>query len=470
MTTMPPWFDTSVAERSRRWPRLAVTGVLSALIGPLVLGLVCFAAIESERIEWRTGIILFAVATSLFFSILAGASVMSLRARELRYRTIVETASDGIFIADSQGRFRFVNDRFAEMLARTPEELIGRDGREFVSAEDRPSVDDTFRSRRFGLIRSHREIRFTRPNGDERSVIATTTTTRAASGRFSGVVGTITDITARVAAEDKLRALYEANEAAHRTLERAHEALRARVNAADNATLEDLAERLAAANHELETFTYSVSHDLRAPLRAMSGFCRELQLGYKDVLDERGLRYLDRINRATDRMGTLIDDLLLFSRTSRDTLQRRDVDVSTLARDVAADLLERNRERAIEIDVEDGIRTQADGRLLRIVLDNLLGNAVKFTAPRDVARIAVRSVQRDGVATITIQDNGVGFDPAYASKLFMPFHRLHRASEFEGNGIGLAIVHRIVHRHGGNTWAESMPGEGATFAFSLGAA
>ncbi|HEX7809814.1 MAG TPA: ATP-binding protein [Thermoanaerobaculia bacterium] len=443
--------------------------MLSAFLGPLALGVLCVAAIESQRIAWRAGVILFAVATSLVFSIVAGASVLSLRAREHRYRTIVETASDGIFIADAQARFRFVNDRFAEMLARTPEELIGRDGREFIAAEDRPSVDDTFRSRRFGLIRSHREIRFTRPNGEQRSVIATTTTTRGASGRFSGVVGTITDITARVAAEDKLRSLYEANEAAHRTLERAHEALRARVNATDTTSIEDLAEKLAAANHELETFTYSVSHDLRAPLRAMSGFCRELELGYSDVLDERGRNYLSRIHRAAERMATLIDDLLLFSRTSRDTLQRRDIDLSALTRDVATELVERHRGRAIEINVDDGLCAQADGRLLRIALENLLGNAVKFTAPRDVARIAVSSGQRDGVATITIKDNGVGFDPAYASKLFLPFHRLHRASEFEGNGIGLAIVHRIVHRHGGNTWAESIPGEGATFAFSLGA-
>jgi PAS domain S-box-containing protein len=458
--------DAPASARQSRLPRAATLGVAASFIVPIVFGALCVAAIRFDVLDWLTGIIVFAAATACFTCAATATAAARLHASESRYRTIVETASDGIFIADPDGRLNFVNDRFAEMLARPREALIGQSGLDFVSAADRSGVDDTLRLRRSGLMRAQKEIRFTRPNGEERCVLATTTSIRNASGRYSAVVGTITDITARVAAEDKLRALYEINDAAHRSLKRAHDALSARVSAAENATVEDLAERLAAANAELEAFTDSVSHDLHAPLRAIAGFSREI-LRSNAALDPTAQRYLERIDLAAKRMARLIDDLLRFSRSSRDPISRRNVDVSATARQVVAELCGPHNGRSVDIEIEDGMAANADARLLRIVLENLLSNAIKFSAPRPQSRITVRAVTREGHHAISVRDNGVGFDPAHAAALFTPFTRLHPASQFEGNGLGLAIVQRIVRRHDGLIWADSVPGEGATFTFSL---
>lgn len=472
MTAMQAFLDGPVPTRAGRWPLLSIAGVGATFVATLIAGAACVLLIENHRLSLRMGIALFTFLVSCFLAALLVVADLRVRANEERYRTILENSSDGIFIADSHGRLTFVNDRFAEMLARKPEDLIGHDGPSFLADSDRELVNDSMRSRRSGVLRrAQRELRFTRPNGREIAVLATTTTLYSASRRFSGVIGTITDITSRVAAENEMRRVYEENAAAHRALQRAHDTLRAGVSAAGGAdTIEDLAERLAKANQELETFTYSVSHDLRAPLRAIGGFTNELLLDYKSALDERGQHYLERIVHATERMTALIDDLLTLSRTSREALQRRTVDVGACARVVANEILDRHRERAIDIVIEPDLHAQADPRLLRIVFENLLGNAVKFSATRERAEIRIHRVVRDGRSLFAITDNGVGFNPEFASKLFTPFHRLHRASEFEGNGIGLAIVHRIVHRHGGIILAEAVPGEGATFAFSLGSA
>jgi PAS domain S-box-containing protein len=452
----------------RRWSPLTVGAIVSVFIAPLLMGAATVIAVENRQMPWRTAVAVFATAWSLVAATIVVVAAIRLHASEQLYRTLVDTASDGVFLTDAQGRFTFVNHRFAEMLARDPADLLGLPGLEFMAVPEPTDRESTLRSRRSGSFRAQREFRFTLPNGEERFVIATTTSLTGPTRRFNGVVGTITDITPRVTAENERRKLYEENEAAHRTLQRAHEALRTRVSGNDGSTLEDLAERLSTANHELETFTYSVSHDLRAPLRSIIGFAEEL-LAQKNSLDERGRHYLDRISAAATRMTALIDDLLTLSRTSRETLHRRNIDVTACAREVASEHLARHPHRVIEVDVEEGLAARADGRLIRIVFENLIGNAVKFTSKRESAHIRVHRVVRDGVPFIAVTDNGTGFDPAYASRLFMPFHRLHRATEFEGNGIGLAIVYRIVHRHGGITWAEAVPGEGATFAFSLGA-
>ncbi|MBX3666197.1 MAG: PAS domain S-box protein [Burkholderiales bacterium] len=238
-----------------------------------------------------------------------------------------------------------------------------------------------------------------------------------------------------------------------------------------NAELEQRVEQrtraLAAANRELESFSYSVSHDLRAPLRTIDGFSRILLDEYAARLDETGRDYLERVRAGSRRMAGLIDDLLELARVTRRDLQIRDCDLSALALDIAEELAQADPARKVGIEVAKGMTVAADSGLLRIALDNLMRNAWKFTGLRPDARIEVG--WRDDGAGITyfVRDNGVGFDMAYAHKLFGTFQRLHNEAEFQGTGIGLALVQRVIRRHGGNVWAEAEPGEGATFHFTL---
>ena len=225
--------------------------------------------------------------------------------------------------------------------------------------------------------------------------------------------------------------------------------------------------QLEYTNGELEAFCYSVSHDLRAPLRAIDGFSQALVEDFGASVPEDGQRYLARIRSSTQRMGQLIEDLLNLSRVSRGALARRDLDISEIARQVAADLQGRDPARKAELLVWDGIHVNADPRLLRAALENLIGNAWKFTAKREDARIEVGSLRDQGRVTIFVRDNGAGFDMQYAHKLFGVFQRLHRSDEFEGTGIGLATVRRVISRHGGRVWAEAAVGRGATFFFTL---
>ncbi len=222
-----------------------------------------------------------------------------------------------------------------------------------------------------------------------------------------------------------------------------------------------------AANRELEAFSYSVSHDLRAPLRGIDGFSKALLEDYGEELDSTAKRYLDRIRAGTQRMGTLIDDLLNLARLSRIEIARRTVDLTSVAELIAEELKGRQPDRQVAFTIAKGMVTEGDERLLGVVLQNLLENAWKFTAKRDGAEIKVGSCpSTDGQTVFFVHDNGAGFDPAYADKLFGAFQRLHSPAEFEGTGIGLATVQRIILRHGGRIWAESTPGEGATFFFT----
>jgi PAS domain S-box-containing protein len=225
--------------------------------------------------------------------------------------------------------------------------------------------------------------------------------------------------------------------------------------------------RLVGANEELESFSYSVSHDLRSPLRAIDGFSHALLEDYADRFDEAGRNYLERIRAATQRMGALIDDLLSLSRISRAEMHKQNLDVSALARSVMSELQNMHPERRVGVSIEDGLRIMADGGLVRVALENLLNNAWKFTSKRECAHIEFGMDRRDGARAYFVRDDGAGFDPAYASRLFGAFQRLHTTSEFPGTGIGLATVQRIVTRHGGRIWAESAVDRGATFYFTL---
>ncbi len=226
---------------------------------------------------------------------------------------------------------------------------------------------------------------------------------------------------------------------------------------------------LAMANQELEAFSYSVSHDLRAPLRSIDGFSQILLEDYEAVLDDTGRDYLARIRAASRRMGDLIDDILRLSRVSRSEFEKTNVDMSELASEVLTELLETDRERAVVYELAPGLVCEGDRQLLRIALVNLFGNALKYSAPRAETRLQFGALQRADGKVYYVRDNGVGFDMAYAGKLFGAFQRLHAEAAFAGSGIGLAIVDRIVKKHGGRIWAESEPDQGATFFFTLGA-
>lgn len=223
---------------------------------------------------------------------------------------------------------------------------------------------------------------------------------------------------------------------------------------------------LAASNRELEAFCYSVSHDLRAPLRAVDGFSQELADTCADRLDEQARHYLRRVRNGVQRMGQLIDDLLKLSRVSRTELTRERVDLSALAAAVAAECRQREPGRSVTFVVQPGLVADCDPRLVRVVLDNLIGNAWKFTAKAPAARIEFGQ-SATSPPTFYVRDDGAGFDMAYQTKLFGAFQRLHTDRDFPGTGIGLATVQRIVRKHGGEVWAEGAVGRGATFSFTL---
>jgi signal transduction histidine kinase len=233
---------------------------------------------------------------------------------------------------------------------------------------------------------------------------------------------------------------------------------------------EDMAARnveLERGNREMEAFIYSISHDLRAPLRSMAGFARFLTEDFGESLDDQGKDYLKRISDGSSKMSQLIDDLLRLSRISRQDVDKIKVDLTRLAASVVSELRSADPGRHVGILIQEGLSAFADPRLTEIVLSNLLGNAWKFTSKTEQPRIEFGAVEQDGKIVYYVNDNGSGFDPKYKEKMFLPFQRLHSEKEFEGTGIGLTIVERIIHRHGGKVWADGEAGKGATVYFTL---
>jgi two-component system, NtrC family, sensor kinase len=226
------------------------------------------------------------------------------------------------------------------------------------------------------------------------------------------------------------------------------------------------AETVRRKDAELASLNYAVSHDLRAPLRAIDGFCRILLEECATTLEAKHANYLQRIGAAARELGVLLDDLLQLSRVGRAELRKGPLDLTELATKVVADLRARTP-RAVEVVVQANLAVHADRTLMRMVLEHLLGNSWKFTRPSPEPRIECRAVDAGGQTAIVVRDNGVGFDPDRGRKLFQPFQRLHTSAEFEGAGIGLAVVHKIMDRHGGRVWAEGRPGQGASFYFTL---
>jgi PAS domain S-box-containing protein len=360
-------------------------------------------------------------------------------------RTVMDTLPNSIYVKDAQLRFVLANRTQALLLgAATPDALVGKSDADFFPAalatQYAADERDIFQS---GQPMVNREEPTLSAAGEEKTMLSTKVPLRNERGEIYQLVGISHDITERKRAEQEIQLL--------------------------NESLSRQAAQLEAANKELEAFSYSVSHDLRAPLRAIDGFSRILLEEYKSGIPPEAERYLLKVRANAQRMGELVDDLLHFSRLSRQPLMKQIVKPNEIVKVVLEEDLRGDREnRDITIKVGELPEVEADPQLLRQLYANLLGNAIKFTAKRDDAQIEVGAERENGAVTYYVKDNGAGFDPQYVHKLFGVFQRLHRAEDFSGTGVGLAIVQRVVVRHGGRVWAEGGVNQGAAFHFTLG--
>jgi PAS domain S-box-containing protein len=347
---------------------------------------------------------------------------------------------DLLCIADIQGSFRRLNEAWFRTLKFSPEEMLGRPLIDFAHPDD---VEKT----RAVMTRLE----------DKQAVVDFVNRCRCKDGSYRWI-------------EWRSHASGQFIYAAARDITERHMAQEyiEKLNVELERRVADRTSQLMTINEELHAFSYSVSHDLRAPLRAINGFASALHEDYLPKLDEAGRDYLERIRAASQRMERLIDDLLKLSRVTRASLTRGPVELSLLAESVFTELRAANPERSITANIQPGMVVNGDAGLLRLVMDNLIGNAWKFTRNRKDACIEVGSRMEDGSRVWFVQDNGTGFDMAFSDKLFGAFQRLHSSQEYEGTGIGLATVQRIIHRHGGRTWAVGHVGEGAKFCFTLG--
>ncbi|HTP17570.1 MAG TPA: PAS domain S-box protein [Streptosporangiaceae bacterium] len=371
-----------------------------------------------------------------------------LRASEEHFRGIFESAPVSIADVAPAGQIVRANPAMCAVTGYTAGELCSIRERDIVHPDDLDAELARSRRLRSGEIDSYSaEVRYRRKNGEVVWLDVGRAVVRRRDGDLLMFVSVGRDITAQRHAEAEVRTL----------------------NAELEARVEQRTAELKRANKNLEAFTYSVAHDLRTPLRALSGFSEALLEDYSGRLDETGRGYATRIQAASEQMAALIDDLLQLSRVSRAGMRPGPVDLSSEFAAIAGKLRSREPGRRVRIRVQDGVRVTADRVLIRTVLQNLAENAWKFTARRDDATIDFGTAAVDGAGICYyVRDNGAGFDPAYAGKLFQPFQRLHAGTDFPGTGIGLATVQRIIERHGGRTWAEGAVDSGATVYFTLG--
>lgn len=366
----------------------------------------------------------------------------ALRASGEKLRGTLDRILEGCQVIDRDWRYIYLNDPAARHGRRKKEELLGRTILEAYPGFEATEVYARMRQCMEGGVSTRMETEFVYPDGD------TAWFELSIQPDPDGIAVLSVDVTERKRAEAKIRQLN--NDLERRVAERTAE--------------------LQIANEELEAFSYSVSHDLRAPLRAVDGFAQAVVEDCAEVLPDDGKRYLQTIRRAAQKMGVLIDDLLKFSRLSRQSLTLRKVSAASLVESVVQEMREAGSECVTEFRVGELPDCWGDPALLRQVWVNLLANAVKYSRKRTAPVVEIGSTSKEGETVYHVRDNGAGFDMQYAGKLFGVFQRLHRVEDYEGTGVGLAIVQRIVHRHGGRIWADAVPDRGATFSFTLGKA
>ena len=370
--------------------------------------------------------------------------VYTLASADRPYRLIIEAMSEGAATISPRGVILNANPRLGSMVGKPAAELIGEAVLQLVPKEQRTKFA---RLIDIGVDkRAHGEVELSRADGTTIPVLVAMSAFELEDTRLRCLV--MTDLTEQRQAEAEIR----------------------RLNADLEARVARRTADLAQANENLEAFTYSVAHDLRSPLRAMSGFSEALLEEYADRLDEGGREYATRIESASQHMAQLIDDLLHLSSVSRAEIHLEPVDLSREVASVAQELQNREPDRQVNLVIEDGVWVTADRLLIHTVVENLIGNAWKFTSHRTKANIEFGTVPATNAPICCyVRDDGAGFDPAYMNKLFQPFQRLHSTTDFPGTGIGLASVRRIIERHGGRAWAEGAVDHGATFYFTLGA-
>jgi PAS domain S-box-containing protein len=370
-----------------------------------------------------------------------------LRASEQKYRELIDLSPDPIFVWDKNLRCVLANAAAARLRGCTEQELIGLSGADTYMPEDRHLTEQRLERARSGdVVRFERQFR----RKDNQIVPVEVSLSIAEGDHYQSVVRDISD---RKRAEELLR--------------RSHEELEVKVKER-TAQLSKANEELQSVNKELEAFAYSVSHDLRAPVRHIAGFTELLQKRAEPVLDEKSRHHIDMILDSANRMGTLVDDLLAFSRIGRAETQKTTVQLEQLVKSAVSEIAPDLQNRRIAWRIGDLPICYGDPAMLRLVFGNLLSNAVKFTRTRERGEIEIGSLNhRPDEAVVFVKDNGVGFDMKYKDKLFGVFQRLHPQEAFEGTGIGLATVQRIVNRHGGRVWAEGTVDQGATFYVGL---